>query len=168
MQIRNPEGPPSAPQVSFLERLVNERQISAATASADLATLREWLASGANKGQVDTLIKRFKGLPRRQGASIEIGMYVTADERIFRVYKARSGMYLLVKRLDGSDAAGWSYTYIGPSRALNGLKGLRKMTLEEAKGWGKKTGTCCVCAAHLTDGESIDKGIGPVCERSFR
>lgn len=172
MKIRDPHAAPTPAQTGFLTRLVRERQISEASLQADLDTLNAWLAQGATRGQVSTLIERFKGFPRRQDAatsgSIEIGMYVAGDD-IFRVYKARAGSHLLVKRLEGSDAAGWSYTYVGAAaRALRGMAGLRKMTLSEAQGWGKRTGTCCVCAAHLTDGESIDKGIGPVCERSFR
>lgn len=172
MQIRAPHAAPTPAQISFLERLTAERQVSAAAASADLDTLRQWLAAGADRGQVSALIERLKGPPRRKAAEsavdVQIGMYVS-DDVMYRVYKARGGSHLLVKRLDGGDAVGWAYTYVGnAARVLPRLSGLRRLTLEEAKGWGKRTGTCCVCAAHLTDGESVDKGIGPVCERSFR
>ena len=167
MQIRDPHAAPTPAQVSFLERLTAERQVSAASASDDLATLRQWLAAGADRGQVSALIERLKGLPRRKAAEspvdVQIGMYVS-DDVMYRVYKARGGSHLLVKRLDGGDAVGWSYTYVGnAARVLPRLPGLRRLTLEEAKGWGKRTGTCCVCARVLTDGESIDRGIGPRC-----
>lgn len=172
MQIRDPHAAPTPAQISFLERLTAERQVSAASASDDLDTLRQWLAAGANRGQVSALIERLKGLPRRKAAEsavdVQIGMYVTDTGVMHRVYKARGGSHLLVKRLDGSDAAGWAYTYVGnAARVLPRLSGLRRLTLEEAKGWGKRTGTCCVCSARLTDGESIDMGLGPICRKSF-
>jgi len=32
---------------------------------------------------------------------------------------------------------------------------------------GQRTGTCSVCGAELTNGESIARGIGPVCAERF-
>jgi hypothetical protein len=39
----------------------------------------------------------------------------------------------------------------------------RKMTLDEAKSYGRLYGVCCKCGATLTDERSIEAGIGPVC-----
>lgn len=36
-----------------------------------------------------------------------------------------------------------------------------------AKAYGLRTGTCSVCGRELTDSESIDRGIGPVCSERF-
>jgi hypothetical protein len=47
--------------------------------------------------------------------------------------------------------------------AVFNLKPEWKMTLEEAKGFGRLYGICCVCAAELADATSIANGIGPVC-----
>lgn len=38
-----------------------------------------------------------------------------------------------------------------------------RMTLEEAKEYGKLTGSCCNCGRTLTDEDSIEAGIGPIC-----
>jgi hypothetical protein len=37
------------------------------------------------------------------------------------------------------------------------------MTLEEAEAFGKLYGVCCDCGTVLTNPESIERGIGPVC-----
>jgi len=40
--------------------------------------------------------------------------------------------------------------------------------LDEAVAQGKETGACCMCGLELTDPESIERGIGPICaERWF-
>jgi hypothetical protein len=33
--------------------------------------------------------------------------------------------------------------------------------------YGRRTGNCCICARTLTKGESIDRGIGPICAERF-
>lgn len=39
--------------------------------------------------------------------------------------------------------------------------------LNAAIAYGKRYGKCSVCARTLTDPESIDRGIGPVCAERF-
>ncbi len=39
--------------------------------------------------------------------------------------------------------------------------------LEEAIRIGKATGRCCVCGIKLTNPESVERGIGPVCAERF-
>lgn len=36
-----------------------------------------------------------------------------------------------------------------------------------AEAYGKRTGVCCICSRELTAGESIDRGIGPICASKF-
>lgn len=47
--------------------------------------------------------------------------------------------------------------------AIRKLRPEHRMTLEEAKEFGKLYGTCCVCGRTLTNETSIEEGIGPVC-----
>jgi hypothetical protein len=42
-----------------------------------------------------------------------------------------------------------------------------KMPLERAKELTVRYGRCIVCGAHLTDAKSVERGIGPVCIKSF-
>ncbi len=46
-------------------------------------------------------------------------------------------------------------------------QGGRKMTLEEAEEFGALYGFCCRCGRTLTDENSIEAGIGPVCAGKF-
>lgn len=39
--------------------------------------------------------------------------------------------------------------------------------LEAAIAYGKQTGICACCARELTDPESIERGIGPICESKY-
>jgi len=36
-----------------------------------------------------------------------------------------------------------------------------------AEAYGKETGVCCICSRTLTNQESIDRGIGPICAEKF-
>lgn len=44
------------------------------------------------------------------------------------------------------------------------LSGLTDNPLEYAKEYGRQTGICCCCNRELTDPESIQAGIGPICQ----
>jgi hypothetical protein len=33
--------------------------------------------------------------------------------------------------------------------------------------YGKRTGACSCCGRELTNGESIDRGIGPICAEKY-
>jgi hypothetical protein len=55
---------------------------------------------------------------------------------------------------------------VGAVRILR-EQGGRKMTLEEAIQFGRLYGFCCRCGTILTDENSIEAGIGPVCAEKF-
>jgi hypothetical protein len=83
------------------------------------------------------------------------------NDRIFKAYMNRADTCLLVKELiDGQ------FEYLG-SAQYKLPKAAKRMTLDEAKAYGKLTGTCCQCGAKLTDETSIEAGIGPICEGKF-
>lgn len=41
------------------------------------------------------------------------------------------------------------------------------LSLDEAKSFGRRTGTCCCCGRTLTKKISIENGIGPICAEGF-
>lgn len=84
----------------------------------------------------------------------------TDGTRVIRAYNNQQKTRVLAKEWNNGE-----FTYLGMAERF--VKGMRKMTLEEAKQFGKTTLTCCVCGIELTDPESQDKGIGPVCESKF-
>ncbi len=117
---------------------LNTRRISKATASAKLNQL----------------------FARPNVNELEEGMYRVGED-IFKVYRTRDKNILVTKTLTED---GFEYTGMKP---LKFITIAHRMTLDEAKEYGKVTGTCCVCAAKLTNEESIANGIGPVCGSKF-
>lgn len=119
--------------------------------------------------EASAAIDDLKALPKKPlgakvdaaGAELTAGMYRVADGTMYRVYLGQQSGRLLAKKLVGSEAEGWSFEYAGLAQRF--VSGADRMSLEEAKGWGKATGTCCMCARRLDVPESVDAGIGPVC-----
>lgn len=98
----------------------------------------------------------------------EDGMYYVPEAEgpghVYKVYKmvhgsGRQGVKQLVIQ-DGSKKG--SFRYIG--LAINKLpKNAKRMSLVEAKAFGRLYGFCIKCGATLTDEDSIAAGIGPIC-----
>lgn len=83
------------------------------------------------------------------------GSYWTHQGQVARVRQSKSSGRFYAELL--TDENKFEYT-----------KGLvfrlkARMTVDEARAWGSRAGRCCVCAALLTDPNSIDQGIGPIC-----
>lgn len=104
----------------------------------------------------------------------EDGMYRTPTGIIFKVQQAKQGSgHLYAKRLViDTPAETNDYGKVtAPAKghfeydrgAIGRLRPEWKMSVDDAKGFGKLYGMCCVCAADLTDDQSIAEGIGPVC-----
>jgi hypothetical protein len=73
----------------------------------------------------------------------------------------------MCKKLHPSEVEGEK----GVFRKVSGMGGKltaeHKLSLEQAKEFGKLYGQCVCCGAVLTKDESIEKGIGPVCEGKY-
>lgn len=124
---------------------VNEHKLSKATASAKIS---KYMA-------MPSVRKAFSSTPE-----LDEGMYRVGED-IFKVYYTRGNAerapQLVTKQLIEGH-----FEYKG-KKPLSFIKAEHRMTLDEAKEYGKVTGTCCVCAAKLTNEKSIAAGIGPVC-----
>lgn len=114
-----------------------------------------------------------KSLPAPYTQALEVGMYRTTEGDILRVYLGQQSGMNLVKRVVGTPASGYSYDYVGSAHRVSsgksvlGIVEVTRLTLEEAKSWGKMTGHCIVCGRRLDDPVSVDAGIGPVCAKKF-
>lgn len=82
------------------------------------------------------------------------GMYKVVDQ-VFKVKRSQAG-YLYAMELTEE---GFQFA----KGAIRNIKPEHRMTLEEAKKYGRQTGMCCVCGRELTNETSIREGIGPVC-----
>jgi hypothetical protein len=89
------------------------------------------------------------------------GMYKDPDGVIYKVQRALNGSgHLYAKRLVIGEGSG---TFEYERGAISRLRLEWRMTVEEAAAFGRLYGWCCVCGRPLTDEQSIERGIGPVC-----
>lgn len=58
-------------------------------------------------------------------------------------------------------------SYSTASTTLPGLLKIAADPLEAAVAYGRETGTCACCGRELTDPKSVERGIGPVCARTW-
>ena len=161
MQTLATKAPATEAQINFLVKLlaekiedpaksldaikrVNEHKLSKATASAKIT---EYMA-------MPTVRKAFSSTPE-----LDEGMYKVGDD-IFKVYHTQAG-HIATKQLTED---GFEYTGRKP---LAKIKPEHRMTLDQAKEYGKVTGTCCNCGRLLTNEDSIEAGIGPICAGKF-
>lgn len=97
-----------------------------------------------------------------QPTKIVEGELWAVEGTIYRIHCSLAGR-LYTKRLTDS---GTSFVYDASGMAKVRTSGA-KLTLEEAKAFGNRTGQCCACARTLTDPVSIANGIGPICGARF-
>lgn len=151
------KSPATEAQVSFLIRLLTEKIADRAEALEAVEWVREHRMS---KATASAKISEYIAMPKVRNAfssmpELEKGMYRMNGD-VYKVYRTREG-HLATKILTED---GFNYTGRKP---LHSLTSEHRMTLEEAKEYGKITGTCCQCGRKLTDENSIEAGIGPVC-----
>jgi hypothetical protein len=143
--------PASEAQIKFLRSLLAEKL-------ADPAAALAWLDTHMlSKATASAKITEYKAMPTvNRAAQLDEGMYKVGED-IFKVYRTRDKDILVTKQLiEGV----FEYTGRAP---LKFITVEHRMTLDEAKAYGKVTGTCCVCGRKLTNEASIADGIGPVC-----
>lgn len=163
--------PASDKQVAFIKRLAGSRhwldegQAPHGWSATVQAVLDGQPVEGRDaSAAIDTLLgcaDRRTPAAVAPAGPLEAGMYRTADGTLVRVYFGKNSGQMLAKRLDGSAEAGYSFEYMG--KADRFVTAADRMSLEEAKAWGRVTSHCCACGAHLDDPTSVEAGIGPVC-----
>ena len=87
------------------------------------------------------------------------GFYVTSDEVVVKAQESKAGR-LYGKALD-ADTGKFEYE-AGCLRRV-----VRKLTIEEAAAHGHRTGNCMICGRELSNEESVERGIGPICASKF-
>lgn len=157
-------------QIAFLTKLRDEIAGLGATQEADALT--QAIENGLDKRTASKLIdqaiaasKAIKAAQRQAKPTqpqTEDGFYLIGhgDEAIVvKVQWNRAHTNLYAKQLD-PETGRFEYT---PGLVARVAKEGRKLTLEEAKHLGHLYGRCCCCGATLTDEDSIEAGIGPIC-----
>lgn len=114
--------------------------------------------------------------PQRQ--DVTEGMWIVEEISLSPGAPAKSEIFKVQRAVHGSGNLYAKRLLANPDRRIatfeyfrGGMVILRQigrpMLLEEAKKFGALYGICCVCGRTLTDENSIEAGIGPVCASKF-
>ncbi len=101
--------------------------------------------------------QRQDAAPARPAAREDGKSYRTPDGRVFHAYLTQSGR-LCCKLWTPSQG---QFVYWGLASRMPAAA--QEMTLADAEEFGRATGTCSQCMRHLTNDESVARGIGPTC-----
>lgn len=112
---------------------------------------------------IDRLISKVSELRKAQPAvEIEDGMYVL-DGTIYKVQHAVHGSGKQYAKRLVPGAPGERATFEYAPGVVNRLRPEHRMTMDQAREFGALYGTCCQCGRVLTNEDSIEAGIGPIC-----
>jgi len=164
-----PKVAPSPKQRALIEKLTDELR----SLDADLAkAAKEYTArmdahnlwtpgrEGNISRWIDRLIAKVQEL--KAATELEDGMYVL-DGVIYKVQHAvhGSGRQYAKRLVPNSPGERASFEY-APGMVRK-LRPEHRMSLDQAKEFGALYGTCCQCGRVLTNEDSIEAGIGPIC-----
>lgn len=152
--------PASEKQIAFATKLIAERVTE--TTIHDLA--------GITSREISRMIDGLMTAPRKASATVKTerpapGFYI-CDGQIIKVQEnqARTGVYAKLLVPSGTAKRG---SWIYQPGLIDQLKGAKPATLKLMALYGQGTGTCGICGAELTNAESIERGIGPICASKF-
>lgn len=148
----------TAKQLSFVTSLLLSRDLTGTRFEGHT------VAPELDRVQASDAIDELQKLPKASKPQTVIpeGMYYRNGE-VFKVQVAVHGSgRLYAKRLNKATG---KFDYV--RGALSQLREQDRMTLEQAKEFGQLYGICCNCGATLTNEDSIEAGIGPVCASRF-
>lgn len=153
-------------QISFLSTLCSRRRVPVAVAS--LLALATATPSRVSAREISQAIDAAKASPwaEQRTVTAEKGYYLV-DCVVHAVVASKETGNLYAKRLvigttaSGAKHASWEYAKGG----IYACTPDRRLSLDEAKAMGKLHGICMICGKQLTDVQSVENGIGPVCAK---
>ena len=163
-------GPASDKQTGFINKLISEREMPAATHKE----IDRLVANGLTKTEASTLIKTLLGMPKAQAAAItEPGIYETADGAIYiaKTNKSKTNLYAkrLIETAERVTEAGAviEIDFLYEAGAIYKLDPGMKMDAAKAQALTVKYGRCLICGRRLKAAKSVIAGIGPVCAKYY-
>lgn len=158
--------PATDKQLAFIRTLLVERGVTSVTEDQLLRLSK----LGASR-----TIEKLLAMPKVDAApatkkahtlvELPVGMYLV-DGEVYKVKKPNgTGRQYASVLVPGIDGAAGSFQYA--KGMVYKIKPEHKMTIEQAKAHGDLYGQCCCCGAILSNDESIELGIGPVCRKKY-
>lgn len=96
--------------------------------------------------------------------TVDEGIYIV-DGTVFKVINGKASGKPYAKRLIVHEYGDCQYEY--DPGAITRIKPEHAMSYEQALEFGERYGVCCNCARKLTNPDSIEAGIGPICRGKF-
>lgn len=157
--------------IEHLKRLARDRDLSSLPARhREVLSDSSYLASMPTESAVNA-INALNTLPVAERSEktdkvTEIGFYRrlvagASGMEIYKVQQSQSTGHLYAKRLTA--AGEWRYD----KGAIYRLTAGDRLSPEEAARYGQVTGRCACCGRELTNEESIERGIGPICWEKY-
>ena len=172
----NASNPASARQMEYLMDLIQKRaDVEGLEISPEVV---DWLDNTTKENasrRIDLAIEALKKARKEQAAaSFTVaaaakagpvdGFYSYAGE-IFKIVYSDTGNPYAKRLVEAGTGSG--YFQYAPGEVPTLLKSGVKLSLEEAKKYGKLYGYCVCCGRTLTNEESIEAGMGKVCQSKF-
>jgi hypothetical protein len=173
-------------QASFIATLIRERGIAVEQIPGEFSTkvgasaVITWLlrqpkvsAKPAPAPAVEAAAQTVAAIAPSEPAKLEVGVYEFNGE-IYVVKPNREKTRLYAKKLveiggrrltESNEIVNIEFEY-APG-VIYSLLPSHKMSIERARELTLRYGRCIVCGRRLKDATSVDKGIGPVCRKSF-
>lgn len=159
-QQLNYKKPLSQKQIAVVENIVERSKDAAARLASN--------EQAANTVCVDKLMDAFKkasanGLkkPKLRFAEFEASLAPSTGNNPGAVYIKEKGEYR------GKIVDGKLHPINASVALINAISATMDNPLPAAVAYGRQTGTCSCCGRELTNKESIELGIGPICRDSF-
>jgi hypothetical protein len=124
----------------------------AADKVCSLETLEDWALLVAENGGEPAA-------PVAPKPDFEHGAFYMVGETVYRVKLGSRGFFYAEELVEGK------FEY-APG-AIRSIRVSDRMTLEQAQAYGIKTHHCACCGRELTNPESQERGIGPVCAAKY-
>lgn len=167
--------PASEKQVSYIQSLANQRDINQLNGFLYERVFDLITDSGkfVSKREASDVITALKELPQKEQQNAEpkseppegIHYFQDSDIEIFKVQVAHQGSgRKYAKKLNKETG---QFEYHGRKFPFHRLNEDSLLTLEKAKEFGDLYGMCAKCGATLTNEDSIERGIGPICAKSL-
>lgn len=155
-------------QLSFIESLIRDRDVdvdydinglTARQASALIDVLKKAPFRAAKKtGQ--KYVGNSHADTAHKTVVVSEGIYLV-DDTVYKVQISKtSGMPYALKLVINSYG---SADFVFERGAIRMIRPENRISLEDAAEFGMRFGVCCQCGRTLTNPESIERGIGPIC-----
>jgi hypothetical protein len=159
-------------QIGFIKSLMDDRVMDDEHRHWLLCQIEEGsLSSKEASLEIDSLLKKPKiakqkvehTAPKVYVEAVEEAYYVNEAGTFFQPKRSKAGhLYAMELRPHGK-----KFKWVYSPGAMKDFQNWKPVTAEIASQFGKAWGHCMVCARLLTNPDSIEAGIGPICAGKF-